>query len=181
VANAFNASTAGSARFSPLIKPSGEVIPTVYAGTTFDCALMETVFHDVPFAAGPKMLSKAKHVEGRSGSSLRLIVDLALIDLSTISLRKLGISRAELIDTDGSHYGETRRWALALYEQCPGAQGMKWTSRQDDTATTLVLFGDRCDSSVLEAIDGPISLIGPDGSACSEVLNLTIRLGVYLI
>jgi RES domain len=177
--DAFNASTAGSARFSPLITVLGKVIPTLYAGTTLDCALMETVFHDVPYATGPKMHSKAKHVAGRSHASLRMLVDLALIDLSTISLHKLGISRSELIDTDASHYVETRQWALALHEQYPDAQGLRWTSRQDDTA--LVLFGDRCHGSTFEVLDGPVSLLQSDGSACSEVLDLAIRLGVRLI
>jgi hypothetical protein len=142
---------------------------------------METVFHDVPYAAGPKMLSKAKHVAGRSRSSLRFRVDLTLIDLSTISLRRLGISRSELIDTNASRYGQTREWALALHGQYSAAQGLKWTSRQDDTATALVLFGDRVDSSAFELADGPLSLLQSDGSACSEVLDLATRLGVYLV
>jgi hypothetical protein len=51
----FNPSATGNARFSPLVKAAGVAIPTIYAGTTLDCALMETVFHDVPFAAGPKI------------------------------------------------------------------------------------------------------------------------------
>jgi hypothetical protein len=157
------------------------VVPTLYAGTTLDCALMETVFHDVPYAAGPKMLSKAKHVAGRSHSSLRFHADLTLVDLSTISLRKLGISRSELIDTDASHYGETRKWAVALHEQCPAAQGLKWISRQDDTAVSFVLFGDRVDGSAFEVTGGPVSLLQPDGSACFEVLDLATRLGVYLV
>lgn len=160
---------------------SGAVIPTLYAGTTVDCALMETVFHDVPYAAGPKMLSKSKHVAGRSRSTLRFRVDLTLIDLSAISLHKLGISRAELIDTDASCYGETREWAVALHEQYPAAQGLKWTSRQDDTATALVLFGDRVDGAAFELTDGPVSLLQPDGSACSEVIELAMRLGVLLV
>jgi RES domain-containing protein len=157
------------------------VIPTLYAGTTLDCALMETAFHDVPYAAGPKMLSKARHVADRSHSSLRFRVDLALVDLSTIALRKLGVSRSELIDTDASHYGETREWALALHEQYPTAQGLKWTSRQDDTAMALVLFGDRVDGSAFELLGGPVSLLQPDGSACFEVLDLATRLGVSLV
>jgi len=157
------------------------VIPTLYAGTTLDCALMETVFHDVPYVVGPKMLSKAKHVTGRSHSSLRFCIDLTLIDLSTISLRRLGISRSELIDSDASHYNETREWAVALHDQYPAAQGLKWTSRQDDTATALILFGDRVDGSAFELTGGPVSLLQPDGSACSEVLDLATRLGVYLV
>ena len=157
------------------------MILTLYAGTTLDCALMETVFHDVPYAAVPKMLSKAKHVAGRSHSSLKFRVDLTLVDLSTICLRRLGISRSQLIDTDGSHYDESREWALALHEQYPGAQGLKWTSRQDDTALALVLFGDRIDGSAFELTGGPVSLLQPDGSACYQVLDLATRLGVYLV
>lgn len=76
---------------------AGAVTPTLYAGTTLDCALMETVFHDVPFVAGPKMWSKATHVAGKVWSQLALSRDLALIDLSAVPLRKLGISRKDLI------------------------------------------------------------------------------------
>lgn len=127
------------------------------------------------------MLSKAKHVTGRSHSNLRLLADLTLIDLSAISLRKLGVSRAALIDSTASHYVETREWAVALHEQYPAAQGLKWTSRQDDTASALVLFGDRVDGAIFEIAGGPISLLQPDGSARSEVLDLAARLGVNLV
>jgi RES domain len=61
----FNPSPARNARFSPLVNAAGPVIPTLYAGTTLDCALMETVFHDVPFVAGPKIWSKATHAAGK--------------------------------------------------------------------------------------------------------------------
>ena len=101
---------------------AGKVIPTVYAGATLDCALMETVFHDLPFAAGPKMCSKTSHVAGKVYSQLTLSRDLALIDLSVISLHKLGISRKDLIECDGSQYAETRAWALALHDQHPDAE-----------------------------------------------------------
>jgi hypothetical protein len=157
------------------------VIPTLYAGTTLDCALLETVFHDVPYAAGPKMHSKAKHVAGRSHSSLRFRRDLTLVDLPTISLRRLGISRPELIDADASRYDESRAWALALHEQYPAAPGLKWISRQDDAAAALVLFGDRVDGSAFEVLDGPIPWLPPDSSACYPVLDLATRFEVYLV
>ena len=70
---------------------------------TLDCALMETVFHDVPFAAGPKNWSKATHVAGKVYSQLTLSRNLALIDLSAVPLRKLGISRKDLIESEGSN------------------------------------------------------------------------------
>lgn len=104
---------------------------------------METVFHDVPFAAGPKHWSKATHVAGKVYSQLNLSRNLALIDLSAVPLRKLGISRKDLIECDGSQYPETRAWALALHDQYPNAEGLTWTSRQADPAGALVLFEDR--------------------------------------
>lgn len=51
-ADQFNPGVLGNARFSPIRNALGEAIPTLYAGTTFDCAVMETVFHDVPHSAG---------------------------------------------------------------------------------------------------------------------------------
>ncbi len=119
----FNPTGRGEARFSPLLSSMGSVVPTLYAGSTLDCALMETVFHDVPFIRGPKLHSKVKHIYGKVRSTLRLTRDVRLIDLRSIPLRKLGISPSDLIVTDSSHYSETRTWASALYRQCEEAEG----------------------------------------------------------
>ena len=176
----FNPSSAGNARFSPLVNVAGAVIPTLYAGTTLDCALMETVFHDVPFVAGPKMWSKATHVAGKAWSQLTLSRDLALVDLSAVPLRKLGISRKDLIECDGSQYPETRAWGLALHDQYPNAEGLTWTSRQADPARAIVLFEDNLKGSVLIPSGLPTPLLLSDGSARLEILMLAQRLGVLL-
>lgn len=89
---------------------------------------METVFHDVPFAPVPKIWSKASHVAAEVYSQLTLSRDLALIDLSAIALHKLGISRKDPIESDGSQYPKTRAWALALHDQNANAEGLIWTS-----------------------------------------------------
>ena len=159
---------------------AGVVIPTIYAGTTLDCALMETVFHDVPFEAGPKIWSKASHVADKVYSQLTLSRDLALIDLSAIALHKLGISRKDLIECDGSEYPETRAWALALHDQHPDAEGLTWTSRQADPERAIVLFEDRLTGPALVTTGASNPLLLPDGSAIIEVLTLAQRLGVLL-
>lgn len=176
----FNLSSTGDARFSPLVTAGGAVIPTLYAGTTLDCALMETVFHDVPFVTGLKNWSKATHVAGKVYSILVLDRNMALIDLSSIPLRKLGISRKELIESDNSHYAEARAWALALHDQYPNAEGLTWTSRQADPARSLVLFEDRLAGPAFTVTGGPTPLLQPDGSAIFDVLFLAQRLGVNL-
>src|SRR6266568_9588468 len=89
-ADAFNTGRKGDARFSPIVDAFGAAIPTLYGGSTFDCAVMETVFHDVPFASGFKSFDKRKLV-GQIHSVLLPGTDLVLADLSNVALRKLGV------------------------------------------------------------------------------------------
>jgi RES domain-containing protein len=166
-ADQFNDSRKGDARFSPLIDATrNEVIPTLYAGTTFDCALMETVFHDVPYQAGLKTVSKAKHIEGVLSTAISLTDDLCLVDLSSVALHKLGVAPSNLTQTEAAYYPASREWALALYEQNPTAQGLIWTSRRDDHAQAVLLFGDRVGSGLFHV---------------AEVLNLAARLEVLIV
>jgi hypothetical protein len=177
--NAFNATAKGNARFSPIFDSSGTVIPTLYAGSTLDCALMETVFHDVPYTAGFKWLPLSI-LEQQVHSVLTLNRDLSLIDLGTVALHKLGIRRSQVIDTMKAHYPRTRRWAEALHEQFPKAQGLRWTSRQDDRAHAVVLFGNRIKANVIAGGTDSMPLIS-DGEAILPVLDLALRLGVHLV
>jgi hypothetical protein len=180
-ATEFNATSKGDARFSPLIGPDGQVVPTLYAGSTLDCALMETTFHDVAFVSGPKLHSKEKHVVGKTASVLQVTRDLRLIDLTSIALRKLGVAPEKLTRTDAALYSETRAWALAIHQEQPEAEGLLWTSRQDDTAFSIVLFGDRIELESLQSADDSFPLILPDGSPRAEVQALAMRLDVLLI
>ena len=70
----FNPSLKGNARFSPILDPSGNVIPTLYAATTPRGALMESVFRDVPYRAGFKHID-SKRLEGRVCSTLLFQAD----------------------------------------------------------------------------------------------------------
>ncbi|VFR21237.1 hypothetical protein AMP9_3919 [plant metagenome] len=74
-ADQFNPGVRGNARFSPIQDDQGQAIPTLYAGTTLPCALMETVFHDVPHTAGFKSFDKAK-LAGQVHSTVRVEADL---------------------------------------------------------------------------------------------------------
>ncbi|MBE2321381.1 RES family NAD+ phosphorylase, partial [Solirubrobacter sp. CPCC 204708] len=156
-ADQFNPGVRGNARFSPIQDDQGQAIPTLYAGTTLPCALMETVFHDVPHTPGFKSFDKAK-LAGQVHSTVRVEADLQLIDLSSVALRKLGVTRKQLIDTEKDQYSATRKWAVALHRQCPQAQGLSWVSRQDDSARAVVLFGDRIAEGALQDGGGTHSL-----------------------
>lgn len=178
-ANAFNPSRVGNARFSPIFNSAGESIPTIYAGSSLECALMETVFHDVPFKAGFKPLSRMRLLD-RVFSRIHLSRDLKLIDLSSIALRKLGVPRSNLIDTTKFHYPRTRRWAEAFHQQFPRVEGLRWTSRQDDRGQALVLFGDRVSSNLLKITSAPMPLLHEE-QPILPVLDLAIWLDVTLV
>ncbi len=178
----FNPTTLGNARFSPLLDDAaGKVVPTLYAARTLDCALMETVFHDVAYSPDLKYVRKKTHLTGWVSSLLKTTRPLTLIDLSAIALHNLGITRKHLLETEKDQYPGTRAWALALYTQFPSAQGLLWTSRQDDRAQACILFGTRVGAEALEPAAAPESLLNTDGSARMEVLALARRLGVDIV
>lgn len=177
--NEFNPSRKGNARFSPIRDSDGKIIPTLYAGSTLDCALMETIFHDVPFAAGFKPLSIKKMV-GKVHTVFTPCVDFKLVDLGTIALRRLGVDRTHLIDTTKWHYAETRKWAECFYTQYGDVQGLRWTSRQDDSAQAVMLFGTRANSKDL-VVGGPSTPLLAGDLASAAVIDLAVRLGVTLV
>ncbi len=150
----FNPSPRGNARFSPIHDPSGSVIPTLYAATTPRGALMETVFRDVPYRAGFKNVD-LKRLEANVCSALLFQTNFQLLDLSKVALRGLGIQPRQLIDTTKAHYPVTRHWAEQVYAAHPRLQGFLWSSRQDDRALAVVLFGPRVQAS--ELLDGNFS------------------------
>lgn len=175
----FNPGVKGNARCSPIKNAKGKPVPTLYGGNTFECAAMETVFHDVPFAPGFKSYDKAK-LKDQVHSRLTPGTDLVLVDLRGKALRKLGVERKQLIDTEKDQYPATRQWAEAVHAQCPDGQGLCWTSRQDDSAQAVMLFGDRIAPGVLRQIAPSRSLLD-DGAAYDDVLNLAEQIGVNVV
>lgn len=178
-ADQFNPGKNGNARFSPIEDAHGTSIPTLYGGTTMACTLMETVFHDVPHTAGFKSFDKGKLIE-QVHSTVLIEQELQLVDLASVPLRKLGVTRKQLIDTEKDQYHATRRWAEAIHHQCPQAQGLTWVSRQDDSARAFVLFGDRIPIDALRPQEGSRSLTD-DADAYDAVLELADRIGVNIV
>lgn len=174
-----NATGSGNARFSPIRTAGGEVIPTLYAGSTFHCAAMETVFHDVSYSPGMKTFQQQR-LDGLKHSVVRIAQDLTLVDLSTKALRRLGIERQHLIDTPASEYGYTRSWAAAIHSYAPDLQGLRWVSRQDDQAVAYVLFGDRIGKGALEEHDVGRDL-QQDPATFGQLLTLAEIIGVLLL
>jgi hypothetical protein len=174
----FNATSRGNSRFSP-IEYGGAIVPTLYAGTTVEVALMETVLHDAPAHSAGFVLTLDARTERRRVAQLLPVADLQFADLSTLGLRRLGLTRADVIDCDKSGYPATRQLAHWVYASCPGAQGIVWTSRQDDNGQAIILFEPRLAPVTLDLlqVDEPFTT----GSHHAALVNLAERLGAALI
>lgn len=172
----FNATAKGRARFSPL-RDGTHIVPTLYAGLTVDCSLMESVFHDVPLRAGVSM--DPGRLTGLVLARVRVVAPLWLIDLTSVGLHRFGLQNKDLIDTPPRFYPATQAWAAALYQANPAAQGLYWTSRLDNRTQAMMFFGER--PGVEDALEpeGRIrSLHRISGGPILEVLRLAERIGV---
>lgn len=177
--NQFNPGPKGNARFSAIKAADGSDIPTLYGGTKFDCAAMETVFHDVPMAAGFKTFDKQK-LAGHSYSQVTPRRGLALVDLSATALKGIGLHRRQLIDTEKDQYPNTRSWAEAIHAGYPHADGLCWVSRQDDRALAIIIFGNRVAAADLSPAGAPQDLL-TISPIYADLVVLADRIGVDLV
>jgi RES domain len=174
-ANGFNPGK-GNARFSPITSSAQRAIPSLYGGSSLECAAMETVFHDTPFAAGFKQVDKNLSA-GLVYSQVKPSANLILIDLSAVALRKLGLKRRQLIDTEADTYPATRLWAEAFHAQFADVQGLQWVSRQDDRAAAVLLFGDRIANQALRPVGSSVGVL-QDAATYTRLLKLAQAIGV---
>lgn len=142
-ANAFWPGTPGETRFASIVDSSGIPIPVLYAGDSSECAVFESVFHDLP-ATGARS-ADLRRLENRMLTRLELQTSVVLADLTKRGLPSLGMTRTELIESEAIHYQATAAWAEAIHNDNPGIQGLYWISRQNDRVAAAMLFGDRVD------------------------------------
>ena len=147
--DACNPCKGGPGRFSPLAHPDGTCLPTLYAADTFECAVHESLFHDLAYAA-PKKFIRLDKVTPRAVSWLRTTIDMQLASLNEPDLMLLNLSRAELIASPPGSYTQTARWAEAFHRVNPRIAGLAWTSRRCDPSQAYVFFGDRLPKGAFE-------------------------------
>lgn len=173
----FNGTGRGDARFSP-VEHKGAIVPAMYAATSVQAALMESVLHDVSLPSAGFILTLDAATDPRRIARLQSRETLRLADFSTVGLRRLGLERSDVVDSDKRHYPHTRGLATWIYANCPDVQGIAWTSRQDDSAQAVVLFEPRLAADTLTIIERDMELLG--GPHHAALLELLDRLGVSL-
>ena len=185
-ATGFNGTAKGYARFSPLKRADGSVVPTMYAGSTLDVALMEIVLRDVPTpSVGYQLMLPERDAEQRRVTELVPTQPLRMVDFCAIGLRRIGLDRADVIDCDSSNYPDTQAlgaWVHAHTVDVDVAEtvhGIVWTSRQDDSGQGAIFFGDRLLPGALEAQNDGQSLHA--GHVEAALTRLALRLGISVV
>jgi hypothetical protein len=156
-ATEFNTSN-DSRRFRP-VQSHGAIVPTLYGADLVKGALSESVFHDVPIRGKGRRIQR-KALVPMMRSTVIPKRDLRLVRLHSDGLKRLGVLRAELIESSARRYPRTAAWGQALYD-LGDYDGLVWHSRQFDDSYAVMLWGDRVkrrkDIDVDEA-NAPLSL-----------------------
>jgi hypothetical protein len=168
----------GSGRFHPFEDVHGNMVPILYAAEHPDGALAETVFHDVP-ARGPAKRIRKPVLKGLVLSALSPSRDLSLAQLFGFGLRRLGMTRRDLIEASEKQYPRTTAWARALHRCDEKIDGLVWVSRQNDDVRSVVLFGDRVPSSALRSIGTSLPI--HDGPGYDLVRSAADRAGILIL
>jgi hypothetical protein len=164
-------------RFHPFPGSAGKPVATLYAASSWQGAVSETVFRDVPLR-GPSRTKRLAEIELRAMSLLRLRREVRLVELRGTGLRRLRLQRRELIETDADQYSRTVRWAAALHRAAPRAAGLVWTSRLHDPSAAVVFFGDRVAEKDFSPVEGPIPLGA--GKGLARVMELAEEAGILI-
>ncbi|MDW5318559.1 RES family NAD+ phosphorylase [Rhizobium sp. PL01] len=164
-------------RFAPLVSGS-DAVPTQYLATDYECAVHETIFHDVPIDEPNKTIG-IDNIKPLAHSVIELKRDLVLVPLFAPDLAKWGLSRADLIDTTAADYHITAQWALAIQQSRPDAHGLIWTSKRCDPQQAVLLFGDRVAETDLTGISNVA--IYSDVGEMRQVAAFAARVDITLI
>ena len=177
-ANQFNPNRASTqrGRFHLFTDVQELPVPTLYAADTVDGALSETVFHNVPGGGGRILRSR---LQGLELSRLLTRDELLVVELRGHGLRRLGLTRPQLLETDASTYPDTACWAQALHRCNPDIQGLLWISRQFDQTSAVVLFGDRVSPTALRVQQKALAL--DSGTGFKEVQRIASEARIAII
>ena len=176
-ANDFNPCKGAPIRFAPIDDPKGNCVPSLYAASTLEAAIHETVFHDIPLTSRRKTVPRTL-VQSRAHGRLEVLRDLRVASLRGPDLRRWRISRNSLIATSPKLYPASARWASAIHHQFPNVEGLIWTSNQCDPDTACLFFGDRVaskDFRITHARDGLV-----DSTFLSDVRHAGRRIGISI-
>ena len=175
----FNKGKGDATRFAPFYDSSGKIVPSLYATSTLQAAIHETIFHDIRADTEKKYKTiPEEKVHDRMHSELRVKRAIKLVELRNPLLNNWGIEQAQLIGSPSELYHKTARWAEAIYNNFPEAEGLIWTSRQCDPDDAMLFFGGRVKATDFELIS---SRDGHDATFVDDVEQEGAIRGIAII
>jgi hypothetical protein len=165
----FGVSTrAGGNRFDPLPTP-WDTTRVLYAATSPEAAIAETLlrWHD-DVGAGAHVELERSRFEDRYLTEVRVTRELNVIDLTgfgiapvqaTLDADRGGHRAEDIFQCSSASYETTQAWGSWFRDQKPQADGLRWMSRQFNSAAAVVLFEDRCPIGTLETYGAAESLV----------------------
>jgi hypothetical protein len=88
--------------------------------------------------------------------------DLRLAALTDPEIKRLRVTRRELIDTDAAEYPATASWGQAIYDHPARFDGIVWNSRQHVATLSVMLWSTRAGAIEAEPSAAPEPLyFGP--------------------
>jgi RES domain len=137
--------TGTSARFRPIRRRDGTIVPTAYVASDEETAIAEGVLRGVSALATGHARTRLYTVEvdPLDVCRLRLARPLRAARLHGLGLNRLGLLREHVIDSDERTYPYTAEWAQAIWGARSRPHGIAWTSRQNDSGHAYVLWEPR--------------------------------------
>jgi RES domain len=169
--------TASPGRFRP-VRRRGRIVGTLYGSEELAGAVSETVFHNLPVGQGERFL-RVEALAPMVASTLSARRVLRLASLHGHGLRRLGATRAQLIDSEADQYPALAAWGQALHDCRAEPDGLMWRSRHYDDAYALLLFADRVRRRDVEVIERPLPLAL--GRGLERLMELAERAGITLV
>jgi RES domain len=157
-------------RFDPLGTP-WQTTRVLYAGTTLEVAIAETILRWHGQVKGPVELSNETQLRDRQVARFRPSGELTVINATGLGLNP--VQRAvdetialpqhasawvskpapladDIFQCPHTEYATTQAWGAWFRSQCPDADGIQWISRQFNVGRCLVLFEDRCGAELTQ-------------------------------
>jgi hypothetical protein len=183
-------------RFDPLGAPySGTSV--LYAGTTLEVAIAETILRWHGQVGAPVELSNQTQLRDRQVARFRPSRELTVINATALGLEPIqrAVDRTIALPENASawtsrpapladdifqcpptEYATTQAWGAWFRSQRPDADGIQWVSRQFNIGRCLVLFDDRCNGRLTQT-GSSVDLIAPGSTEEQALDGLLAQIG----
>jgi hypothetical protein len=130
--------TASEGRFRA-VRRRGRIVGTIYGSDDNVGAIAEHVFRPAPVGGAVRRVRRSRLVPVLM-STLTCTRTLRLASLHGLGLRRVGATRAQLIDAEADQYPLLTPWGQAFHDCSASVDGIVWRSRHYDDSYAFLLY-----------------------------------------